>query len=411
MSPFWNSQGSAARTPHSLSHEPGFPSTGRSPPASSFPSNTHHKFYLSRETVTSVPKIFHKMTLGPQPTEVLFLGSIPLSSASETFTAILQAFPSSVHRIPDGETGERGNFIAWQHPVFPIELVQPRWGGGPLPRTTVTYSLSDIKPTGYDDRAIASYETFRELRTAGTIPSDVRFQVALPSPYGVVRGFIETEYCSSIELLYEERLLQALRHIQDTIPASDLLIQLDLPAEIAALESDQGRLEDPYFKAYFSPVKAGLFERLTRLTKALDPDVQLGFHLCYGDFGHTHFVQPADAKLLVGMANMIVQSLGPIHHVTYIHMPVPRDRIDEAYFKPMTDLVLEDTQLFLGLVHANDEGGTNKRIEMAQKIYSKPFGVATECGMGRTPPAELENLFEIFASVTGTSKERAEKSK
>lgn len=346
-----------------------------------------------------------------QPTEVLFLGSLPLNSASEVYTKLLGALPSSLHRVPDGETGERGNFIAWQHPVFPIELLRPRWGGGPLPTTTVKYSLSDIKHTGYDDRALASYKTFCELRTAGTIPSGVRFQVALPSPYNVVRGFIETEYCSSIEPLYEERLLQALRRIQDGIPASDLSIQLDLAFEIAALEVDQGRLKDPYFKAYFSPVKAGLFERLTRITKAVDAEVQLGFHLCYGDRAHMHFVQPADAKLLVEMANTVVQTLGPIHHVTYIHMPVPKDRIDEAYFKPMANLTLRDTQLFLGLVHANDEEGTKKRIEVAQKTYSKPFGVATECGMGRTPPGELESLLGIFASVTGGSKEEAGESK
>lgn len=351
------------------------------------------------------------MSLQSQPSKVLFLGSIPLSSASDVFTTLLGALPSSLHRVPDGETGDRDNFIAWQHPVFPIELVRPRLGGGPLPTPIATYSLSDLKPTGYDDRALASYKTFCELRTAGTIPSGVRFQVALPSPFSVVRGFIETNYCSSIEPLYEERLLQALRRIQDSIPASDLSIQWDLPTEIAALESDQGRLADPCLKAYFSPVKAGLFDRLTRLTKAVDTDVQLGFHLCYGDFGHMHFVQPVNAKLLVEMANTIVRTLGPLHHVTYIHMPVPKDRVDEPYFKPMADLVLNDTQLFLGLVHANDEEGTKKKIEVAQKVYSKPFGVATECGLGRTPPGELESLLGIFASVTGGSKKGIGESK
>lgn len=344
------------------------------------------------------------MSSPTQGSEVLFLGSLPLNSASEAFTTALRALPSCLQRVPDGETGERGNFIAWQHPVFPKELVQQRWGGGPLPSTTAAYSLADIKPTGYDDHALASYKTFCELRTAGTIPSGVRFQVALPSPHTVVRGFIETEYCPVIEPLYEARLLEAVRRIQDSVPASDLSIQWDLPTEIAALESEQGRLADPYFKPYFSPVKTGLFERLTRLTKAVDADVQLGFHLCYGDFGYVHFVQPADAKLLVDMANMIVQTLGPIHRVTYIHMPVPKDRMDEAYFKPMADLKLNDTQLFLGLVHANDKEGTMKRIDVAQSVYTKSFGVATECGLGRTPPGELDSILGIFASVTAGSK-------
>ena len=214
-----------------------------------------------------------------------------------------------------------------------------------------------------------------------------------------------------IEPFYEERLLQALRHIQDRIPASDLSIQWDLPTEIAALEVENGNLDDPYFKAYFEHVgheglKECLLERLTRLVKAVDQDVPMGFHLCYGDFDHKHFVEPVDATLLVEMANTIVQTLGPIHKVTYIHMPVPQSKTDETYFAPLENLRLDDTMLFLGLVHANDEEGTNKRVEVAKKVYSKPFGVSTECGMGRTPPEDFRSVLRISASVT-ERKERA----
>ena len=336
-----------------------------------------------------------------QPSEVLLVGSIPLGSTSEVFEAVCNALPSRLRCIPDGETAERGNFIAWQHPVFPIELVQPRWGGGPLPeRNTVQYTVEDLKPTGYDNQAIASYATFCELRAAGSIPPGVRFQVSLPSPFTVVCGFIEPEYCSDIEPLYEERLLQALQRIQESIPASDLSIQWDLPNEIAALEFDCGRLNDPYWTPYFSPVKTGILDRLTRLTKAVKADVRLGYHLCYGDLGHVHFAHPVDAQLLVDMANTIMQALDPIHHVSYIHMPVPKDRIDEAYYKPLKSLELNNTALFLGVVHPHDKEGTQKRIETAQKLYSKPFGVATECGIGRCTIKELESILQISASVT-----------
>ena len=338
-----------------------------------------------------------------QPSEVLFVGSIPLSSASKVFTKSLQAFPSRLRRVPDGETGGRANFIAWQHHVFPIEIIQSRCGGGPLPSTTTKYTLADLKPTGYDDVALASYKTFCELRSAGKIPLGVRFQVSLPTPFSVVRGFIETECCVNIEPLYEDRLLQTLRRIQDSIPASDLSIQWDLPTEIAALEYENGNLEDPYFKAYFTNVKSSLLERLIRLVKTVDTEVPMGFHLCYGDFAHVHFVQPVDAKLLVEMADTIMETLSPIHKVAYIHMPVPKDKIDESYYKPLKSLELGDTLLFLGLVHPKDEEGTKKRIEVAQKVYPKSFGVSTECGLGKTPPEDLESIFQILDSVT-TSK-------
>ncbi|MCJ1245461.1 hypothetical protein MMC30_002665 [Trapelia coarctata] len=318
-----------------------------------------------------------------QPSEVLLVGSVPLNSAEEVIITALDVLPGRLHRVPDGETGDRSNFIAWQHGTFPIAVVQQRWGGGPLPEMgSIKYSLSDIKPTGYDDRAIASYATFCKLRAAGTIPPGVRFQVSIPAPLSVVRGFVETEYCPIIEPLYEERLLQALR---------------------PSLEAERGRVDDPYWKAYFSPVKPGVFERLTRLVKAVDADVTLGYHLCYGDLGHVHFVQPLDTELLVDMANSIMRILDLIHPTSYIHMPVPKDRTDEAYFKPLENLNLGDAKLFLGLVHPNDKEGTEKRIQAAGTAYSKEFGVATECGMGRFPQEELGSILDICASVTKPS--------
>lgn len=81
-------------------------------------------------------------------------------------------------------------------------------------------------------------------------------------------------------------------------------------------------------------------------------------------------------------------------------MPVPKDRNDAAYFAPLEELKLQDnTQLFLGLIHHADEDGTRRRVEAAEKVVKK-FGVATECGMGRTPPEELESILKICAAVS-----------
>jgi hypothetical protein len=337
-----------------------------------------------------------------QPFEVHLIGSSPLASASEFFTTVTCALPKRLQHIPDGETGFRSNYIAWQHPAFPIAIVQPRWGGQPSAESSAKkYTVEDIKPTGYDDQAIVSYAAFRELKAAGTIPSGVRFQVSLPTPLSVVRGFVEDDaVCVQVEPLYEERLLQSLRHIQSNIPASELTIQWDLPTEIAALEYERGRIEDRCWKPYFSPVEAGLIDRLTRLAAAVEPDVEMGYHLCYGDLGHVHFVEPADAGLLVELANRVRQKIGPIHRVAYIHMPVPKDVAKEAYFRPLKDLELNDTKLFLGLVHPNDESGTRERLKAAQIVYPSVAGVSTECGLGRTSVEEFKSVLETCASVT-----------
>ena len=71
----------------------------------------------------------------------------------------------------------------------------------------------------------------------------------------------------------------------------------------------------------------------------------------------------------------------------------PRDRDDDAYFAPLTDLKLHpETQLVLGLVHHTDGiEGTRKRMQAADKVVSG-YGIATECGMGRRPPETIQEL-------------------
>jgi hypothetical protein len=127
-------------------------------------------------------------------------------------------------------------------------------------------------------------------------------------------------------------------------------------------------------------------------------DVDLGYHFCYGDADHEHYTQPADAGVLVRIANRVSAAVD--RPIRWIHMPVPRDRDDDEYFTPMADLQLHDeTELYLGLVHLTDGvDGTRRRVATARR-FAPSFGVATECGMGRRPPDTIPRLLEIHADV------------
>ena len=103
---------------------------------------------------------------------------------------------------------------------------------------------------------------------------------------------------------------------------------------------------------------------------------------------------------LVEMANTLSSAIP--HDIAYIHMPVPIARTDDAYFQPLTGLRLSPaTEIYLGLVHADDgAAGTRKRIETARR-YLADFGIASECGMARArTPDVVENLLSIHAEVT-----------
>jgi hypothetical protein len=102
---------------------------------------------------------------------------------------------------------------------------------------------------------------------------------------------------------------------------------------------------------------------------------------------------------MVEFANALAHAIA--HKLAYVHMPVPIDRMDEAFYEPLRGLKLAPgTELYLGLVHARDGvPGTNARVDIARR-HAPKFGIATECGMARARSEELvRNLLKIHADI------------
>ncbi|KAJ4358684.1 uncharacterized protein N0V89_003268 [Didymosphaeria variabile] len=341
--------------------------------------------------------------------EVLMVGSVPGTGPQEVFSRLLAALPGRLQAVPDGETGERNNYIGWQLQRFPRVARRNELGGTPLPELgPPTFSLEDIEPTAYDEAALSSYAEFTRLRQQKIVPPNVLFQIGLPSPYSVITGHIKPELANAIEPLYEQRVADSIDKIVANIPHDDLIVQWDLCFEITALEFNQGRLNDKRHQPYFSTsVLQGLVDRVVRLCKRIPGDIKIAFHLCYGDLRHKHFIEPEDTSLLVEFANALLSHERIGSRTRWIHLPIPKDRSDAEYFAPLAGLKLNGLDsgskpplLYLGLVHANDEAGTRKRIETAQSSIPFTFGIATECGLGRTPLEEIGSVLQICKDVT-----------
>jgi hypothetical protein len=336
---------------------------------------------------------------GPQPQGVHLVGSVPLQSTEDVFRTATGILDGRLRRIPDGETGVRSNWIQWQSDVMArvpqLEMIPPDPAGyAPMAhfklRQGADVGAIAFGPLGYAEAARNSYAVFARLRAESVIPADRRFQVCLPTPLAPVSAFVMPQDQAAVEPHYEARMLAELDEIAGTIPRDDLAIQWDTAIEFALLEG--------VFPTATADVRAGILERLVRIGARVPDGVELGYHLCYGDAGHRHFVQPRDTSKLVDVANALAAQVQ--RPINWIHMPVPRDRADEAYFAPLRDLKLQPgTELYLGLVHYSDgEAGTRRRIEAAQQAVTQ-FGVATECGFGRRPPETVPDLLRIHSAV------------
>jgi len=141
-----------------------------------------------------------------------------------------------------------------------------------------------------------------------------------------------------------------------------------------------------------------LLAQMAELGDRVPAEVALGYHLCYGDRGHKHFVEPKDTANLVEIGNGIAAGLR--RSLDWLHLPVPKERDDDAYYAPLARLALPaSARLFLGLVHKTDGlEGARRRVAAAERVVTD-FGVATECGLGRRPPSTIPDLLALHAQV------------
>ena len=262
------------------------------------------------------------------------MGSVPLGSAEEVFRTASAVVGDRLRRIPDGETGPRADWIVWQYSVL---SARPQFEVGPpaptfyraLPRLRIRAGEDpgEIRfgALGYAVAALGSYATFRQLKRDGDLPLWCRLQVCLPTPLAPISAFVSFDDQAAVEPAYEVAIEAEVAQILEAIPHDQLAVQWDTNFEFSMLEGD--------LPAWFPDVKRGILERLIRLSRLIPPDVELGFHFCYGDGKDVGRHPPRDTGRLVEIANALSASLD--RSLNWIHMPAARELPAEAFLEPL----------------------------------------------------------------------------
>jgi hypothetical protein len=338
-------------------------------------------------------------------TQVHLVGSIGLDTVADVFATVGRLLGPRLKRIPDGEPGGRRAWTAWQYPLLMVNPFLQFDYGEPSPPTGPGFRrlrlAEGVRPDevrigelGYAREARASYQDFLRARARGDLPDAVRFQVCLPTPICVVARRCVPADLFAIEAAYEQAMLREVATIAAEIPHHDLAIQWDMTREIIWWDRRLTTQPPP-----FADVEREVMARIVRLSAAVPSAVELGYHLCYGDSDGRHFIEPQTTGPMVGLANAIASHVA--RRIAYIHMPVPIERDDDAYFAPLAGLALKpETELYLGLVHLRDGvPGTRRRMAAARKIVPH-FGIATECGISRMKrPATVGDILRLHAEA------------
>jgi len=344
-----------------------------------------------------------------------FNGSVNLSDAESVMREIATRVPTGVRRIPDGETGDRGTWIlfqlqkfmqlAWLVPDRPLsadgeyeELPRLQLADGADP-AQVTWS--DI---GYADAYLKSYQVFARLRADGVIPAGVRFQVEYPTPLASIGAYIVPEQQQALLSSYEEAMFADLARLLAVIPPAEVAVQWDVAVEFSVLEEA------------FAPGGAQAFDAiiaaLARCVDQVPSEVPVGLHLCYGDYGHEHFMQPVSLALQVRVVNAVTAAARRL--VSFVSFTVPQDQREEGYFAPLAGLTADPgTELNFALVpyHPAEQarGTTGEQIRLIDAALAaspggrRDWGICTECGMGRVEQDDVPALLDLHREIIAAS--------
>lgn len=350
--------------------------------------------------------------------DVLLVGSLPFDDVEDAFRASAHALQGRAPCLPDGEVGERKNWVGMLpvlvfsgHPDLeetmappaqeleqperdadrpPVEDLDGIWNFRVKAGHSVTFD--DLK---YGTFAAESYAVFRRLRDDGVIPAGVRFQVSLPAPHSAVDGFFEDPgQWPELYRAYLAGIRNEIAKMLTSIPAGDLAIQWDAAWEFV----DMAMGERNYFKFWPKLTAEQKFQRhaeqLDELWQGIPDETLLGFHWCYGTWGGWPMTAMPDLSLCVRMSNEAKRRIG--RRLDYVHMPVVRVP-DDAFFRPLDDLDVGDTKVFLGMVHHTDGIDDFRRRRDLARRHLPRFGVGSVCGYGRVETEMLEEILRIHA--------------
>lgn len=340
------------------------------------------------------------------PTTAHLNGGVNLADAETVMREIVARVPVGLRRLPDGETGDRKNWIFfqlqkfWQTPGIEQAGVrdQPAEGYEEMPKVRLA---NDVDPTsiewpnlGYADAYQRSFEIFGKLRDDGVVPGGVRFQVQYPTPLASINGWVVPEDQDRIEPSYEAALFADLDRLLAALPHDQVAVQWDVAVEFAILEGG--------FVAAGQTFES-IVERLARCVDRVPGEVPVGLHLCYGDYQHRHFREPESLAPQVQLVTALDDAAR--RQVDWYAFTVPQHQRNPSFFAPLSDLRRrEGIELYFALVpyHPDEQapGTTEEQVRLIDEhLAAGEWGICTECGMARAESEEIPVLLNRHREV------------
>lgn len=232
------------------------------------------------------------------------VGSFPAADASTAMRQLLDAVGDRLPVLPDGETGERHNWIIHiveglrQHPDLEVKQ-DGRWSDYNdllVFKVRNGHTLTgDSLDFGHVAAFRASYPIYQELRG----PAQTRFQVGVPGDFDMALFVLGPVGALRNRRPFTEATIAEIRAIHAEA-GSDVVFQIEIPAELVMV----ARMPPP-----LRPLVARMMGRgVANLARQAPEGARFGLHLCLGDMNHRALGRMSNTGPLVALTNAIVKA-------------------------------------------------------------------------------------------------------
>ncbi len=333
------------------------------------------------------------------------VGSTPFADAGDAFEIAFDRLGGHLRSVPDGETGERRNWIIHiiealrRHPDLEVAR-EGDWSDydrTPTFRVRKGHRLTagslDLQHVAPVEAAYPDFARRRaEAVSAGVAGAgELAFQVGIPGDldmalfvFGPV-GILRHRRAFTDATVAEIRQIAALAG-HDSAGRTDVVFQLEIPAELVFVAR---------FPDILQPVAAWWLGRgVARLAARSPAGTRFGIHLCVGDMNHRALARLRDVAPLVRLANAIARAWPDGRTLEFVHAPFaaaaepppsPGTPDGARFYAPLRQLRLPvGTRFIAGFVHeARPLEEQRQTLALIESLVGRRVDVATSCGLGR----------------------------
>ena len=332
------------------------------------------------------------------------VGSLPGSTSADAMSGALSILGPYLQTLPDGETGERRNWVISiidglrDHPDLELRKAGD-WSDydkTPVLKIRKGHELYGANlDFGHVAAARSSFPDFERARDAAARP-DLAFQQGVPGDFDLAMFTLGPSGALRHRRPFTEATLAEIRAVR-AVSGDDTLFQIEVPVELVLLAKAPARARPALAKVLAKPVLG--------LAAAAPAGTRFGVHLCLGDMNNRAFGTMTDVSPLVLLANQIVHNWPTGRHLDIVHAPfAAADQpaaTDPSYYAPLRELDLPDSVRFAaGFAHESQQLPEQLAIRaIIDDLVGREVTISAACGTGRRSDAAGRAVLERTAEL------------